>query len=103
MKIIATMLLAAALTTGCAATHVATQGTNFNMADVDAMQPGVTTYDEAVAKLGKPRSTMYAEDGRKSVLWLYVEAGVARSEARGVRVSFDPEGKMIRIVSKTEH
>ncbi|HJV26721.1 MAG TPA: hypothetical protein VJ673_13620 [Aromatoleum sp.] len=97
MKLITTMLFAAALLTGCA-----TRGTNFAMSDVEVMQPGVTTYSEAVARLGKPASVKYAEDGRKSVLWLYVQASLVGAEHRGVRVSFDKDDKMIRIVSKAE-
>jgi len=37
---------------GCASV-----GQDFSMADVDAMQPGITTFQDVVAKLGQPAST----------------------------------------------
>lgn len=80
----------------------ATKGTNFNMADVDAFQPGVTTLDDAVAKLGKPRGTKIGPNGEKSVTWIYAQASLAGSESRGTRILFDKDGKMIRVASKVE-
>ena len=81
----------------------ATRGTKFEMADVDAFQPGVTTYDQAVEKLGKPKAINIAPDGSKSVLWVYVQvAALAGTESRGTRILFDKEGKMIRVASKVE-
>lgn len=80
----------------------ATRGTKFEMADVEAMQPGVTTYEQAVEKLGKPRAVKIAPDGAKSVTWIYAQAGLAGSESRGTRILFDKDGKMIRVASKVE-
>lgn len=95
LMIIAVML---ALATGCA-----TRGTRFEMSDVEALQPGVSTYDEAVQRLGKPRAVNLAADGSKSVTWVYVQTGLAtRTESRGTRILFDKDGKMIRIASKVE-
>ena len=53
----------------------ATSGTKFEMSAVNAMQPGVTTYEEAVAKLGKPHGVTIAADGAKNVVWSWAQAG----------------------------
>lgn len=76
----------------------ASHGTRFDMADVEAMQPGVTTYDEAVQKLGKPKAQNFAADGSKTVTWIYATA----IGARGTKIAFDKDGKMVRIMSKVE-
>lgn len=80
----------------------ASQGTRFDMAQVEAMQPGVTTYDETVRTLGKPYAINYAQDGSKSVMWMWVQVSPVGSEHRATRILFDKEGKMIRIASKVE-
>lgn len=81
-----------------ALTACASHGTRFDMADVEAMQPGVTTYDEAVQKLGKPKAQNFAADGSKTVTWIYATA----LGARGTKIAFDKDGKMVRIMSKVE-
>jgi len=79
-------------------TACASHGTRFDMADVEAMQPGVTTYDEAIQKLGKPKAQNFAKDGSKTVTWIYATA----IGAKGTKIAFDKDGKMIRIMSKVE-
>lgn len=81
-----------------ALTACVSHGTRFEMADVEAMQPGITTYDEAVQKLGKPKAQNFAEDGSKTVTWIYATA----FGARGAKIAFDKGGKMVRIMSKVE-
>lgn len=85
-----------------ALTACASHGTRFDMADVEAMQPGVTTYDEAVQKLGKPKAQNFAEDGSKSVTWVWAMAGLGVVKSRATRILFDKDGKMIRVASKVE-
>ncbi|MFZ2161973.1 MAG: hypothetical protein WAW02_07145 [Sideroxyarcus sp.] len=97
MKYVFAILFAALLLAGCAS-----KGTKFQMADVDAMQPGVTTYQEAVKKLGKPYGVNFAEDGAKSVTWVWAMAGMVGSQSRATRILFDKDGKMIRVASKVE-
>lgn len=98
MKKIALAVFVAVTLAACAS-----QGTKFNMADVDQFEPGVTTYDDAVAKLGKPRGINLAADGSKSVLWIYAAAALGHTESRGTRILFDKDGKMVRVASKVEH
>lgn len=88
------MIVAVMLTLTACASH----GTRFDMADVEAMQPGVTTYDEAVQKLGKPKAQNFAQDGSKNVTWIYATA----LGAKGTKIAFDKDGKMVRIISKVE-
>lgn len=97
MKTITTILLIAGLLSACA-----TRGTNFDMADVNAFQPGVTTCDDAVAKLGKPKSQNYAQDGSKTMLWIFAQASIAGSSSKGTKIAFDKDCKMTRVMSKVE-
>jgi len=79
----------------------ASVGTKFEMSDVDAMQPGVTTYSEAEHKLGKPDSVRFGADGSKSASWLWVQTGMGtQTQRRGVRILFDKDAKMVRLESK---
>ena len=79
----------------------ATSGTKFEMSAVNAMQPGVTTYEEAVAKLGKPHGVTIAADGAKNVVWSWAQAGgFTGIQSRAVRILFDKDGKMIRVAGK---
>jgi hypothetical protein len=65
------------------------------------MKPGITTYQEAVAKLGKPISTTQA-DGQMAVGWSRAEAVMGAMSAKIVVILFDKEGKMIRVIRRTE-
>ena len=97
MKGIYAAMFAALLLTACV-----TKGTKFDMADVEAFQPGVTTYDEVVEKLGKPKSQNFAADGSKNVTWIWVQVVPGASQSRATRIAFDKDGKMVRVMSKVE-
>jgi hypothetical protein len=73
-------------------------GTNFSQETVNRLQPGVTTYDEAVAQMGKPYSVNTASDGRKLAIWSYASVGGGRA----VGVLFDSRGVMERVTSRTD-
>lgn len=85
------------LLTGCA-----TRGEKFEMSDVNTMQPGVTTLSDAKEKLGKPRGTKFDENGNKIVTWMWVQASMVGRDARGVRIMFDKDDKMVRVTGKME-
>ena len=79
----------------------ASQGTKFEMSDVNSMKPGSTTYEQAVEKLGKPRAVAMNADGSKSATWIWAQAGAfVGTQSRGVKILFDKDGKMIRIAGK---
>src|SRR4051794_36489540 len=62
-------LVAMGLVLGACATKV-TRGKEFNVSAIDSLQPGVTTYSEAVAMRGKPTSEQ--DDGNvRRVSWVY--------------------------------
>jgi hypothetical protein len=65
---------------------------------VNRLQPGVTTYDEAVAQMGKPYSVKTASDRRKLAIWSYANVG----SSRAVGVLFDSRGVMERVASRTD-
>lgn len=86
-----------------ALTACASQGKKFEMSDVESFQPGVTTYEEVVEKLGKPKAQNFAPDGSKTALWVYARAGVLTGvESRGTKLQFDMGGKLVRVLSKVE-
>lgn len=96
-QFVASFLLASTLT-ACA--HM---GTKFEMADVDSLRPGVTTQQEAIAKLGKPNHSSTASNGYTLLAWQYAEAGyLTGATGRGVTLLFDKDGKMVRVMSRSE-
>lgn len=93
------MIVAAML----ALTACATRGQKFEMTDVENFQVGVTTYEEVVQKLGKPKAQNFAQDGSKTATWVYARAGVLVGvESRGTKLQFDKDGKLVRVMSKVE-
>lgn len=85
-----------------ALTACASSGTKFEMADIERMQPGVTTEQEAVQKIGKPTNTRFNPDGSKALIWAWAQTVPGKTTSRGVSVLFDKEGRFVRIISKTE-
>jgi len=86
-----------ALTLGCA--H--TSGSRFNMDDVDAMKPGVTTLTEAKEKLGKPYAVKFDAAGNQMVTWAWASTSLAGASKGAASIIFDKEGKMVRINGKS--
>lgn len=82
---------------------VTTAGTKFEMAIVDSFQTQVTTKDDAVAKLGKPTSLMNQSDGGTILVWSYAEGNLGRVASAGVSILFNKDGKMVRVVSRSEN
>jgi len=80
----------------------ASSGSKFNMADVDAMRPGQTTIEEAKAKLGPPRSEVFAAGGSVGLVWVYVHTSPFGAESRSVGILFDKDQKMIRVTTKSD-
>lgn len=78
----------------------ATSGNKFEMSEVDSMQSGVTTIQEAQARLGKPTSVSNMANGSTLLQWMFIEASAFHSTGRHVAVLFDSNGKMIRITHK---
>ena len=91
------VLAGVALIVGCASV-----GQDFDMAEVDRLQPGVTTLEQAKEKLGKPQSITNAADGRVGVVWVRSQAVMGSASSKGVAILFDKDGKMIRVVKRNE-
>ena len=60
----------AILLAGCAS-----RGTPIDRAQVDQIEPGITTYSELVDTFGNPASTGYNQDGEMTATWFYVYVG----------------------------
>lgn len=93
----ASVVAGIALIAGCASV-----GQDFDMAEVDRLQPGVTTLEEAKERLGKPRSISNSADGSYGVTWVRAQALMGSVSSKGVSILFDKDGKMIRVVTRTE-
>lgn len=98
MKSLRVLLLSISLIAGCA-----TVGNKFDVKQVDSFQPGVTTKEDAIAKLGKPRAVSTRADGSQVVQWIYAQ-GTALGVGSGAHVAiiFDKEGKMVRVSHRSE-
>lgn len=93
----ANALVVLALIAGCASV-----GQDFDMTEVDRLQPGVTTLEQAKERLGKPHTITNSADGRYGVTWIRSQAVIGSVSSKGVSILFDKDGKMIRIVTRTE-
>lgn len=79
-----------------------TRGTKFDMAVVDSFQVNVTTKEEAIAKLGKPKSVANYSNGTALLQWMFVEASPIHGKGAHVSILFDQDSKMIRVANRTE-
>ena len=86
-----------ALIAGCAST-----GQDFDMAEIDRLQPGITTIEQAKEKLGKPRSITNAADGSYGAIWVRAQASMGSVTSKSVSILFDKDGKMIRVSHRSE-
>jgi hypothetical protein len=78
-------------------------GTNFDLSKADQFKPGVTTYDEAVATLGKPTTVRRYPDGRVGAAWQYVKGTTfSGGSGKGVGIVFSASGVMERMSRRTE-
>ena len=78
-------------------------GSNFDLSRVDQFKPGVTTYDQVVAELGKPSSIRKYANGGTGAAWQYVKGTTfSGGSGKGVGIIFDANGVMQRVSSRTE-
>lgn len=97
MKKIALAILFSSVTlAGCTSI-----GTRYANADVDELQPGVSTYSDATAKLGSPARQSVDEKGFKVATWS------ASTEFLGgtimpqmVMIKFDKDDKMVAVLRR---
>lgn len=63
-------IIAALLIAGCAAS-----GTKLQQADIERIEPGVTTYSQMESMFGAPVAQGYNESGLLTASWMYVFVG----------------------------
>lgn len=92
------IILAISLAFSLSACVYQQHGTRFDVAAVNELQPGVSTKQDAIAKLGKPKAVSTNADGSQLLQWQYVY-GTAIGVGGGAHVAilFEPDGKMIRV------
>lgn len=90
----------AVLCLGVAASACGRQiGTKFDGASVRALTPGVSTLQDAVARLGLPPSrTRGLLSGRTVARWVYLKDTAHGTESARVDILFGPDDRMIKIV-----
>jgi hypothetical protein len=77
-----------------------TIGTRFDPGLVDALRPGQSTMDEAIALLGTPSSTTALGHGRTLLQWQYSHGRLRDASGANVSVLFDSGGTMVRVAHK---
>ncbi len=73
-------------------------GTRFDPNVINQLTPGVSTQQDAIAKLGKPMAVSTNADGSQLLQWQYVY-GTAVGIGGGAHAAilFGSDGKMIRV------
>ena len=79
-----------------------TVGHKFDANALDSMQPGLTTIQEASTKLGKPESISAAPNGGTLLQWMYSRGSLAGGSGAHVAVLFDNNGKMVKVIQRTQ-
>ena len=89
-------------------------GVKVDQSKLSSLRTGETTYDQAVALLGKPTNTVMRSDGSRMATYMYIHAqpnavnfvpvvgafaGGATSESTTLMVNFGPDGKMTTYTS----
>jgi outer membrane protein assembly factor BamE (lipoprotein component of BamABCDE complex) len=74
------------------------RGERFDASAINQLTPGVSTEQDAIAKLGKPVSVSTNADGSQVLQWYYVY-GTAIGVGGGAHAAilFGPDEKMIRV------
>lgn len=93
-----TVLIAALVLSAC--TH--TQGTKFEMSQVQSFTPGTTTFGDVTRTLGKPSGQSFQQDGSFLATWVYTDVGPTGGLARSAGILFDKDGKLVRVQSVHE-
>ena len=108
-RLLALIGAVAIVATSCAKSEL-NYGTEFSMAVADSFQPGVTTEQEAIAKLGKPESVQATSSGGHRVAWQYarntatVTPGSAKGSSirEGIAIIFNANGVMERVDKRVQ-
>jgi outer membrane protein assembly factor BamE (lipoprotein component of BamABCDE complex) len=84
-------------------TACASQGNQFDMDKARQLEPGVSTVEDAEHLIGKPISVTTNPNGHQVLIWMYAYGtGLGASGAKRLIISFDENGKMIRIAQETK-
>lgn len=77
-------------------------GENFSIADVEALQPGVSTRADAERTLGRPTSITNLYDGTVLLQWIHTQAVLTSAESKHVALIFDAHGRFVRVFQQTQ-
>lgn len=85
-----------------AAVACASVGQDYNVATLEALQPGMTRA-QVISMLGNPNTRTTLSDGSEQWMWVHARAsafGAAHSKA--VMLKFGPDKRFVEIMSATE-
>ena len=94
----ASVFVGVVLVAGCASV-----GQDFDMTEVDDLQPSVSTFEQVKEKFGKPQSVSNASDGGFVAGWVRSQASPLGASTKSVMIIFDKDGKLIRVASRFEN
>jgi outer membrane protein assembly factor BamE (lipoprotein component of BamABCDE complex) len=86
------------------ASACANVGHDFDASKVSQLKPGVSTEQDAIALFGQPyRTSTNAQNNHVLLQWVYAHASalVVDNEGKGLAVSFDERGKMLKVIDQT--
>jgi outer membrane protein assembly factor BamE (lipoprotein component of BamABCDE complex) len=80
-----------------------TVGNRFDISKANALEPGVTTEADAKKLLGEPMSVhANADNNHELLVWQYASGNaLGTGSASVLAVSFDENGRMLKIIQKS--
>lgn len=94
----ASVIVSVALIAGCASV-----GQDFDMAEVDGLQPSVSTFEQVKRKFGTPQSITNTYDGGFAAGWIRSQASPLGASTKSVMIIFDKDGRLIRVANRFEN
>lgn len=78
-------------------------GKKFDGSSARSLTPGVSTLEDAIARLGPPLRRQGLLGGGKIARWIYLKDTKRGTESARLDVLFGSDGRMIRIVQQRKH
>lgn len=80
----------------------ASSGTNFDMAAVDRLQPGMTLA-QVSAVLGQPNSITRMANGMQVVVWAHTNVAGSSVQSKSAGLIFDAQGRFVQVSSTNQY
>lgn len=77
-------------------------GRPFDISAADALTPGQSTLEDAVALLGSPTASFHSASGREVAQWTYFKDRTGGTTSANLMILFGTDGRMIAITQRHE-